>query len=95
MSKLADQPAFPGIESSHAAVDSYNNSYTGLEVYYGMTLRQHFAGLAMHGILANAPMMECIGTDDAHAGLPECAQHVALLSTVYADALIAALEKTP
>jgi hypothetical protein len=43
-------PAFPGIEGSYAAADSYSNPYTGLDTYPGMTLRDWFAGQALSGI---------------------------------------------
>ena len=44
---MNNPPAFPGIEGSHASADEYNNPYTAIDSYEGMTLRDYFAAKAM------------------------------------------------
>ncbi len=84
MSTLADQPAFPGISDSRAGCDSYNNRYTAFETINGMTLRQHYAGLAMQALASAAD------EGGQWATLPD---ETAKQAVAYADALIAELEK--
>ncbi len=71
MSKLADQPAFPvPFTDDHDHIP-------------GMTLRQHYVGLAMQGICADKGGEHIDVTNIAH------------WSVVIADALIAELERKP
>jgi hypothetical protein len=49
---------------------------------YGLTIREHFAGLAMQGLLAS-------GGNDVHANFEFCASNAVSL----ADAIIAELSK--
>lgn len=53
---------------------------------YGITLRQHFAGLAMQGMLSNS--LPCDGIT-----LEEVTNEVAGSAVAYADALLAELSK--
>lgn len=68
MNKLADEPAFGSTEGP----------------YDGMTLRQHYAGLAMQGILASG-----------NAQAFQNSSAAATWSVEFADALIAELERKP
>jgi hypothetical protein len=52
-----------------------------------MTLREHYAGLAMQGFLACPDGL-------GFASAAEAAKHYAAQSVAYADALLAELEKT-
>lgn len=72
MSTLSDKSAFP----------SPANERAGWSAEYGMTLRQHYAGLAMQGI------MSAEGQDVVYS-----LEMVAIRSVAVADALIAELEK--
>lgn len=71
---MKDQPAFPVVQVSPS---DFNNPEE-INKHYGLTIRQHFAGLAMQGILAAS----FTGAED-----------VALNAIQYTDALIAELEK--
>ena len=62
---LADEPAFP---------------VPGRADRQGMTLREHYAGLAMQGMLADQ-------------SIDESAEECAAVAVLFADALIAELEK--
>ncbi len=48
---MKNPPAFPGIEGSHASADEYNNRYTAIDSYDGMTLRDYFAAKAMQSAI--------------------------------------------
>ncbi|KQW30805.1 hypothetical protein ASE36_00430 [Rhizobium sp. Root274] len=78
MSKIANTPAFP-IQNAQ-----YTDAYGG---HPGMTLRQHYAGLALQGILAGR-FADTIPHDDINGG-----GDAAFFAKQYADALIAELEK--
>lgn len=54
----------------------------------GLTKREHFAGLAMQGVLADCHIMNEIRCDDDL----DTAEFVAGLAVEYADALLSALE---
>jgi hypothetical protein len=69
----ANEPAFPGENAMRFGQTNDCNP--------GMTLREHFAGLAMQGELASDPLR-------AH-----CAADIAANAVRCADALIAELEK--
>lgn len=73
---LADQPAFP---RPFSYTDGRNNQHCRLS-QAGMTLRQHYAGLAMQGMLAD------------HTLSASC-EDFAREAVEFADALIAELEK--
>lgn len=79
MNTLADSPAFPRL---YARSDEDGRS--------GMTLRQHYAGLAMQGILANQPLTLEIYRH--HPGKTGC-EAIASEAAGMADALLAELEK--
>lgn len=87
MSTLADQPAFPRAFSYTEGRDNQHcrRSQTG------MTLRQHYAGLAMQGILSNTEFLDEVESNELEFNL--IAAKVGELSVNYADALIAELEK--
>lgn len=70
MSKIANTPAFP-IQKAQ-----YTDAYGG---HPGMTLRQHYAGLALQGLVAS----------NGELGYRIAAEQ----SVQHADALIAELEK--
>jgi len=56
----------------------------------GLTKREHFAGLAMQGVLADSKIMDAARIDDDIV-----TEHfVAGLAVEYADALLAALEES-
>lgn len=79
--KLAQSPAeVLGDGFVHTFDDSNPDSYPGL------TLRQHFAGLAMQGVLAN-PTGEPSGDFEKE----HFAKVVAVMAVRHADALLAAL----
>jgi hypothetical protein len=69
--KRANEPAFPGENAMRFGQTNDCNP--------GMTIREHFAGLAMQGLLAGDAALPCTAA--------------ATLATDYADALIAELEK--
>jgi hypothetical protein len=92
---LADQPAFPGVTSSNAASDSYNNPFTAFEAYEGMTLRQFYAGLAMQGILASDVLMKQVDKPMQAMRGVDPNELVASMATDMADALITELGKQP
>ena len=55
----------------------------------GLTKREHFAGLAMQGLLSSAHM----GDSDLHDSAAEWVREVTETSVEYADALLKELEK--
>ena len=55
----------------------------------GITKREHFAGLAMQGLLSNSKM----GDSDLHDSAAEWVADIAETSVEYADALLKELEK--
>lgn len=62
----------------------YNAFPCSAEIYGGLTKREHFAGLAMQGIIASGNIVE---NDES-----KIAPGVALAAVLYADALLEALE---
>lgn len=105
MSALANQPAFPGIigttgYGNSTPQDGGNGERYWIEHGQGITLRQHFAAIAMQGILSNesqykdtvfALNKEFGRTEKAAQGQYAC---TAMMAVEYADALIRALEET-
>ncbi len=110
MSILGSKQTFPGrgivgySKSSHV---HYSDNHPGDPIegnLPGMTLREHFAALAMQGLLADHKDHE-----DERKRVPTgrpthihdvvyaetCAECVARLAVEHADALLAQLEKTP
>lgn len=83
-------PAFPEI-SSHSASDEYGNRYMGIESIGGMTLRDHFAGQAMHGMFAGG-MVEKANQAGIDAETNERA--VAQSAYLMADAMLLERAKT-
>ena len=67
----ADVPAFPTVVYDAGIRDSYG----------GLTIREHFAGLAMQGLLADPSSSSATAWDLAHVAIE------------HADALIAELAK--
>lgn len=74
--------AFPGIAGSYAGADEYQNRYTGLETYGGMSLRDYFAAATLTGF------METYHAPDA-PDTPERRTSLAKLCYDVADAMIA------
>lgn len=91
--KLGDMPAYPMASGDEPRVDKtthYNE---------GMTLRQHYAGLAMQGLLTNYEVHKDICNNDPRYkkqpdGQYNFAHVVALNAIEFADALLAELEKS-
>jgi hypothetical protein len=83
MSKLADQPAFPRQGAIHNKAEYGGQS--------GMTLRQHYAGEAMNGMLANPTLcLKPIIEEMTKA----CGEHwLQIIAIGHADALLAELER--
>jgi len=73
MTIKADDSAYP------------HREYVSRPFYHGLTKREHFAGLAMQGMLANSAHADQLHNDDRRADL----------CVVFADALIAALNEQP
>lgn len=85
----ANEPTYPGeIEVASADPLTLRPVQTGPRSYKspGLTIREHFAGLAMQGLLA-CPDGACFPTYD------ESMRHYASRAVAYADALIAELER--
>ena len=76
--KNSDMPAMPLNSDEHA--DGFMNRQSIAITTAGLTKREHFAGLAMQGMLTNP----------CDYSKPEHAAHDAIM---YADALLAALEQ--
>jgi hypothetical protein len=77
----ANEPAFPGENAMRFGQTNDCNP--------GMTLREHFAGLAMQGFAANSELSAKLARQQ-----PETvAQVYAVAAVLAADALIAELEK--
>jgi hypothetical protein len=95
MSKRANEPAMP------VKRDRYNYNNPDDETFAGLTLREHFAGLAMQGLLVNASVFASSYTDnrlypsDPDRPFREHAKEAAKTAIAYADALLAELERTP
>lgn len=87
MSKLGDEPAFPGFEHTDGYGPAKKNAAGDWEYYQpGMTLRQHYAGLAMQGVI-----LRC-SADTIPPGMTT-EEYFACKAIDCADALISALEK--
>ena len=80
----ADMPAMPQTEESYNAAGEYI-----LEVRGGLTKREHFAAMAMQGVLSGVN-----GDADLHNSAEEWKEDVASASVEFADALLAELERT-
>ena len=76
MTTRANEPAFPDL----TRIESDGNDFTAL-CRGGLTIREHFAGLAMQGLLA------CMNTDTAPSTT------IATWAVDHADALLAELAK--
>ena len=79
----ANDPVYPEISCDEAGL-AHGGSYTERS---GLTLRQHFAVLALQGLLAGPNTPAVIG---GH-GLPPDSSAVCQQAVAYADALIVAL----
>lgn len=74
-----NEPAMPTLEQSANGVGYWNT-------YHGLTIRQHFAAMAMQGLCA-------VDNKGEFDNLQASAEYAAKLSVKYADALIAELNK--
>lgn len=93
MSALADQPAFPHISE----LKSFNLDGSCIARQLtsgGMTVRQHFASLAMQGLLANRLALIAAKESGEENGITPRSV-IAREAVENADALIAALEEKP
>lgn len=87
--KNADKPISP-IVDKYGVVSDKNAISTG--TLSGLTKREHFAAMAMQGILSNAEILGQIAEiTESHNLLSTLAR----MSTDHADALLAELEKQP
>lgn len=78
MSNKSDFPAFP-------------TQSNGGDIYGGVTVREHFAAMAMQGLCSN---MDRVVATAEHDGRPEDVdEYLAVLSVAFADALLRELEK--
>jgi hypothetical protein len=89
MSTLASQPAFPGTRGTHGyGDDTMTLGPDGSAIFtghnQGMTLRQHYAGLAMQGLMSNIVGIRAEGFKDSE---------ISEFAVMQADALIAELSK--
>lgn len=62
------------------------------QFHTGHTIRQHYAGLAMQGMVCNPAIMQALTSSELITG--NGGERVAEMSVKYADALIAELNKT-
>jgi hypothetical protein len=84
----ADEPANPAVQQwDNRSGSIFTNTATGL------TIREHFAGLAMQGILANPG--RCVPGAADSMSAETFAGLMAAVALEFADALIAALAKDP
>jgi hypothetical protein len=80
----ANEPAYPSL-------DIRDNQPLSTAFNHGLTIREHFAAMAMQGQLAtNGPTSRDDGTD---ADPDECRVLIAQFAVEYADALLAELAK--
>ena len=75
-----------GTKGAGVAFDKFGGVHRD---YRGLTKREHFAGLAMQGLLSSAHM----GDSDLHDSAAEWVREVTETSVEYADALLKELEK--
>lgn len=85
MSKRANEPAMPQNRCWNAERAEYEDT----QQHPGLTLREHFAGLAMQG-LVNGLRAEAILFED-HS----LAENIARAAQIVADKTLAELERTP
>ena len=78
--------AINGIKGAGVAFDKFGGVHRD---YRGLTKREHFAGLAMQGLLSSAHM----GDSVLHDSAAEWVADIAETSVEYADALLKELEK--
>ncbi len=83
---LANQPAFPHVAGVEQML-SDGSMITRQITSGGMSLRQHYAGLAMQGMMADGLVREDLDGDK------NCYQVFAINAVRMADALLAALEE--
>lgn len=87
---MKDDPIFPELSTSTGWQNKeggFSMDHTSL---YGLTKREHFAGLAMHAFLSN-PLISNTGSDSTWSEL--ACSSTAKVAIRMADALIAELEK--
>ncbi len=84
-------PAFPAIATvdKQDVVQPLQTSPSGFS-FPGLTIRAHFAAMAMSGMMANQVTIQTIArSDDHHKAIQELSE----MAVISADALIAALNK--
>lgn len=87
MTTLGDKPAYPTTTVERVEI-FHGEGAEAVDVHHpGMTIRQHYAGLAMQGIIAGG-----YGDTTPHCSM-EAPGEVAHFAVMYADALLAELER--
>ena len=94
MSKVKDMPAFPSGEK-YSVTDYGGNCHDASKAPYypGMTLRQHYAGLAMQGLCSNPDLSKYAYEKGFHHD--DVRTDFAGSAVKMADALIKELERKP
>ncbi len=92
MSKRGDEPAYPCYQPDGPLMQDGYPSH-GAGVIPGMTLREHYAGLAMQGLMSSDLVMRF--SDDVVTANPDTTRGKWLAEQAigFADALIAALNQ--
>jgi hypothetical protein len=85
----ADMPAMPQSGDNIEQWNDPRNPSAGTYFADGLTKREHFAGLAMQGILSNSVM----GDSALHEKHEDWVKDISDSSLQFADALLAALDK--
>ena len=92
---IPNDPAFPVVFSSKKeAIDNFTTRTTN-EFYGGLTKREHFAGLAMQGLLSDEKMIRGIVKNALSDGRTESliSAEIASYAVELADALLLELSK--
>ena len=89
---MKDKPAFP-LQSTRTYADSDGNFARMPYSEGGMTLREHYAGLAMQGMLAAGSMPHVYSDAEQELFDEGIVKMNAKISVDFADALIARLEE--
>lgn len=82
-----NQPAFPVLEMQSVAGNQFLDCTAA-----GLSKREHFAGLAMQGLLSCIEMQRWLQTDSRYTG-QNFAEVVAINSVEFADSLLTELSK--
>ena len=95
---LGDQPAFPVPPDAVVSTGDWRDGTSVMPARPGMTLRQHYVGQALSGIIASYSGMAVRESVElvSKVGGPEAfADCVAKAAVIYANAAIRALETPP